>query len=102
MLVEWSTQRARRVRVCAVLVMHVPHLGIHTSWRFFSASTPSLPFSTGQKRSACSCLSRRSVTIGFFKTLGLVLRCAVFRHFTLFPLQGTREEAHDTHDALIA
>ena len=27
---EWSAQRARRVRICAVLAMHVPNLGIHT------------------------------------------------------------------------
>ena len=30
---EWSTQRARRVTVCAVLAMHVPILGIHTLWQ---------------------------------------------------------------------
>ena len=34
MLDEWSTQRARGARVCAVLAMHVPNLGIHTLWRF--------------------------------------------------------------------
>ena len=31
---EWSTQRARRVSVCAVVVMHEPNLGIQTLWRF--------------------------------------------------------------------
>ena len=31
---EWSAQRARRVRVCAVLAMHVPNSGIHTLCRF--------------------------------------------------------------------
>ena len=42
---EWSTQRTRRVRVCAVLAMHVPNLGIHTLWRFSCASMhPSLLF----------------------------------------------------------
>ena len=101
MLVEWSTQRARRVRVWAVLAMHVLHLGIHTLWRFPCKSTHSLLFSTGQKESACLCLPRRSVNIALFKTLGLVLRCADVRHFTLFILQETREEAHNTHDALI-
>ena len=29
---ERSTQRARRVSLCAVLAMHVPNLGIHTLW----------------------------------------------------------------------
>ena len=38
MLVEWSTQRARRVRACAVLAMHVHHPDIHTLWRFPCAS----------------------------------------------------------------
>ena len=47
MLVEWSTQK---VRVCAVLAMHVPHLGIYTLWRFPCASIHSFLFSTGQKR----------------------------------------------------
>ena len=84
MLVVWSTQRAYRVRVCALLVMHVPHLSIHTLWRFPSASTHSFLFSTGQKEIACSCLPRRSVNVGLSQTLGLVLRCAIVRHFTLF------------------
>ena len=45
---EWSTQRARRVRICAMLAMHVPNLGIHTLWCFPCASVhPSLLF-TGQ------------------------------------------------------
>ena len=34
MLDEGGTQRARRISVCAVRAMHVPNLGIHTSWRF--------------------------------------------------------------------
>ena len=102
MLVESSTQCARRVSVCAVLAMHVPHPGIHGLWQFPSASTHSLLFSTGQKGRACSCLPCRTVNIGLIKTIGLVLRCAVFRHFALFLLQGTREEAHNTQDALIA
>ena len=49
MLDEWSTQRARRVRVCTVLGMHVPNLGIHTLWRLpCAAILPSL-FFTGQR-----------------------------------------------------
>ena len=45
MLDEWSTQRARRVRICTVLAMHVPNLGIQTSWSFPCASIhSSLPF----------------------------------------------------------
>ena len=54
MLVEWSTQRTRRVRVCAVLAMHLPHLGIHTLWRFPCASIHTFFLPTGQKQSACS------------------------------------------------
>ena len=47
---EWSTQRARRVRVCAVLAMHVPHSGIHTLCCFpFTHIYPSLLF-TGQRK----------------------------------------------------
>ena len=86
MLVVWSTHRARRVRICAVLTMHVHHLGIHTLWRCPCASTHSLPFFRGQKESACWCQPRRSVNIGLFKTLGLFLCCAVVRLFTLFLL----------------
>ena len=102
MSVVWSTQCARSVSICAVLAMHVRLLGIHTLWRFSCASTYSLLVSIGHKGSACSCLPRRSVNIGLFKLLGLVLRCAVVRHFTLFLLQETREEVHNTHDALMA
>ena len=50
MLDEWSTQRARRVRVCAVLAMHVPSLGIHTLWHFPCAFIHSFLLSTSQKR----------------------------------------------------
>ena len=49
MLVKWSTQRAGRVRVCAVLGMPVPHLGIHTLWRFPCAPIYSFLFSVDQK-----------------------------------------------------
>ena len=49
MLDDWSMQRARRVRVCAVLTMHVPNPGIHTSWRFLCASVRFSLFFTGQK-----------------------------------------------------
>ena len=39
---EWSTQRPRRVRLCAVLAMHVPNLVLHTLGHFLCASlTPS-------------------------------------------------------------
>ena len=69
MLDEWSTQRARRVRICVVLAMHVPNLRIHTLLRFPCASIHSFLFSTGQNESACSCLPRRSVNIALFKTL---------------------------------
>ena len=49
MLDELSTQRARRVRVCPVLAICVPNLGIHTLWRFPCASIhPSTVFK-GQK-----------------------------------------------------
>ena len=102
MSVVWSTQSARRFRVCAVLAMNVPHLGIHTLWRFSCASTHSFFVSTGQKEGACLCLPCRSINIGFFKTLGLNLRCAVVLHSTLFLLQETREEAYITNDALIS
>ena len=49
MLDEWSTQRARRVRVCAVLAMHVPNVGIHTLWRLPCASNHPPLFFTGQR-----------------------------------------------------
>ena len=50
MLDKWSTQRARGVRVCAVLAKHVPNPGIHTLWRFPCASCHPFLFSMGQKR----------------------------------------------------
>ena len=43
MLDEWSTQRARRIGVCAVLAMHVPNPGIHTLWHF-PVHPSTLPF----------------------------------------------------------
>ena len=46
---EWSTQRARRVSVCAVLAMHEPNLGIHTLWHFLCASIHPPPLFTGRK-----------------------------------------------------
>ena len=59
MLHDRSTQRARRVRVCAVLAMHVPHLGIHTLWRLPDASNHYSLFSTRQKKKvlALACLA---------------------------------------------
>ena len=56
MLDEWSTQCGRRVRVCAVLAMHVPKPGIHTLWHFSCVPLQFPSFSTGQKESACSFL----------------------------------------------
>ena len=50
MLDEWSMQRARRVRVCAVLALYLPNLGIHPLWRFHCASIYSSLLSTGQKK----------------------------------------------------
>ena len=47
---EWSTQRARRVSVCAVLAMHVPNSGIHTLRRFLCAPIHSFLILTGQKK----------------------------------------------------
>ena len=67
----------------AVLAMHVSNLGIHTMWHFPWPPLHFLYLSTGQKESACSCLLRRSVKVGLFKTLGFVLRCAVACHFTI-------------------
>ena len=48
---EWCTQRARKrkVRVCAVLAMHVPISGIHTLCRFPCAPFHPALFFTGQK-----------------------------------------------------
>ena len=59
MLDDWSTQRARTVRVCAVLAMHLPNLSIHTSWHFPCASIHSSLVFTGQKRKllARACLA---------------------------------------------
>ena len=65
MLDEWSTQRARRVRVCAVRAMLVRNLGTPNSLRFPCVSIhPSLLF-TGQKgklllvlASPCCCSKR--------------------------------------------
>ena len=71
-------------------------------WHIPCASLHFPLFSTIQKESACSSCFRRSVKVGLLKALGLVLRCAVARHFTLTLLQETKEEVHNTHDALIA
>ena len=47
---EWSAQRARRVRICAVRAMHVPNRGIHTLLRLPCIPIhPCSPF-TGKKR----------------------------------------------------
>ena len=50
MLSEWSAQRARRVRICAVLAMHVPNSGIHTLCRFPCVPIHPCLLSTGKKR----------------------------------------------------
>ena len=82
---EWSVQRARRVRICAVLAMHVPNRGIHTLWRFPCACTH-LPFSSQvQRRSVCSCLRRLCIKVGLSKTLRLVLRSL---HFGIHMMHG--------------
>ena len=47
---EWSTQRARRVKICAVLAMHVPNLGSHTLCCFPCAAIHPCPLFTGKKR----------------------------------------------------
>ena len=47
---EWSAQRALRVRVYAVLAMHVPNSGIHTLCRFPCAPIHPCPLFTGKKR----------------------------------------------------
>ena len=47
---EWSAQRTRRVRICAVLAMHVPNLGIHTLCRFPCGPIHPCSLFTGKKR----------------------------------------------------
>ena len=56
---EWSTEPARRVRVCPVLAMHLPNLDIHTSWRFPCASIHPFRFLHKSKRKvlARACLA---------------------------------------------
>ena len=68
---ECSAQRARRIRICTVLTMHVPISGIHTLWRF--PCTPIHPFAlfTGKERK-CLLVRSRSVKVGLLKTLRLV------------------------------
>ena len=97
---EWSAQRAHRVRICAVLAMHVPNRGMHTLWRF--PGTPIHPCSlfTGKKRK-CLLVCSRSAKVGLLKTLRLVLRCAV-RHFLPLSAGNKTREGCMTHSALIA
>ena len=55
---EWSTQRARSVRVRAVLAMHLPYLGIHTLWHFPCAClTPCFSPQIKKKVIARACLA---------------------------------------------
>ena len=99
---KWSTQGACRVRVCAVLAMHVPNLAIHRLWHFPCASLIySFSPQVKKKVPARACL-RRSVKIGLLKTLGFVLRTVQLPIISLSLLQETKEEVHNTHDALIA
>ena len=94
MLVEWSRQLARRFRVCAVLPMHEPHLGIHTLWRFPSASIQSFLFSTGQKGNAGSCQLPRSVDIGLFIKLRLRFAlCSCSPFYSLSPAENKGRSA---------
>ena len=53
---EWSTQRARRVRVSAAPGMHVANPGIQLLLRFPCASLHSLFLSQVKEKSACACL----------------------------------------------
>ena len=61
----------------------------------------SLPSPQVKKKALARSCFHRSVEVGLFGTLGFALRCAVARHFNLSVLQGTKEEVHNTHDALI-
>ena len=55
---EWSTQRARGVRVCGVLAMHGPNRGIDTLSQFHCASlTPSFSRQVKKKVLARACLA---------------------------------------------
>ena len=93
---EWSAQRARRVRICAVLAMHVPNLGIHTLWRL--PCTPIHPCSlfTGKKRKCLLVFLLRSAKVGLLKTFRLVLRCAVRRSLSAFCRKQDKGSMHDT------
>ena len=86
MLDEWSTQRTRRVRLCAVLAMHVPNLGIHTSWRSSCASIPTHFSSQVKYENDRSCLPHRCVNIGLFKTLRLRFALCSCSPFPVLPL----------------
>ena len=65
---EWSAQRARRVRICAVLAMHVPHLGIHTLCRF--TCIPNSRLFPSSQVSVCSCAAV-AFKLSCLKRLGL-------------------------------
>ena len=47
---ESSAQHARRLRICAVLAMHVPNLGIHTLCHFPCAPIHPCSLFTGKKK----------------------------------------------------
>ena len=58
MSVKWSTQGARRLRVCVLLAMHLPNLGIHTLWHLPCASfTTSFSPQVTNKVLARACLA---------------------------------------------
>ena len=93
---KWSTQLARRVRVCAVLAMHVPNLDIHKLWCFLCVSIYSSLFFTCQKRECFVFLCCLSVKIGLLKRLRLVLRWAVCHSLSFFCRKQAKKGMHDT------
>ena len=91
-----NMQRARRVRIRAVLAMHMPDSGIHALCRIPCAPIHP-PFSSQVTReSACSCSCCRSVKTGLPKALRLVLRCAVPHSLSSFCREQSKKSVHDT------
>ena len=58
MLDEWSTQRARRVRVCALRAMHVPNLDIPHIVALALWIHPAFPFLHRSMRKVLACACR--------------------------------------------
>ena len=80
-----------------MLAMHVPKSGIYTLLCFLCAPTTLLFSSEVKKKSVCSCFCCRGARIGLFKTLRLVLRCAVARHSLSLSCRGQGKKGmHDT------